>query len=559
MTTALRTPRGRSITVAGDASLVTLERFHTIAERFDSDPRIASVSIVAHGGGEHFLRATAPAGCVVMIAADLGDVVGSTPGESASADEVRSWARRASERGLWHDWLLVDDAALRRAPDFLDASPMDVEERGDPSGSHGRAFEEPAAEGPLRVAIDITWLGPHETGAQVLTTAAIDALARHPGVSTIELFGAADLPGYARHLLSHASVSLGSTSRADVVWFPNQIDQRSSISDARARGRRIVTTYLDLIAYDIPRYHASHDAWSAYRRLQRRIALIVDGITTISADVAKRLHEEVPGLEDARILPVPLGLDHIVAEHVPTLPPAELTDLVQSLAGRPFVLVLGNDFQHKNRDFAIAVWQEVLRAPVSCDLVLAGLHVRGSSSRPEEERLLGSHVDLRGSAHLLDHVGHDARAWLLGNASAVLYPSSAEGFGFVPYEAAAVGVPTTFTSFGPLAELTGVRDVPGAWSVEDHARDLVMLLTDPAHRTARITRLQEAIAAQTWSRFADTLVEFFRRISAMPAVSTSAVGSDSTRDAAALAAVLSSRTWRVAERIRQMRPGSRST
>ena len=33
------------------------------------------------------------------------------------------------------------------------------------------------AGGKLRIAVDVTWLGPYETGAQVLTTAAINALA----------------------------------------------------------------------------------------------------------------------------------------------------------------------------------------------------------------------------------------------------------------------------------------------------------------------------------------------------------------------------------------------
>ena len=73
---------------------------------------------------------------------------------------------------------------------------------------------------------------------------------------------------------------------SDVVWYPNQIDGRSNIAAARRLGARVVTTYLDLIAYDIPRYHGSPEAWQAYRSLQRRIALSVDGITTISADVA---------------------------------------------------------------------------------------------------------------------------------------------------------------------------------------------------------------------------------------------------------------------------------
>ena len=557
----MRTAGGRPVEVIGDASLITLERFNEIGTRLDSDPRIASVSLVAHNSATDqadrngkFLRATAPAGAAIVIAQDATELAG----DAEPATDLAAWSRATSERGLWHDWLLSTDIAVRRAPVLAEPAPMDIEELTDPSGSHYRTFEPPAPTDTITISIDVTWLGPHETGAQVLTTAAIDALARHPRVSAIRLFGAPELPDYARHVLEHPTVSLEQESTdnddaTDIVWFPNQIDQRSNIADARSRGRRLITTYLDLIAYDIPRYHASQESWAAYRRLQRRIALTVDGITTISADVAKRLYQEVPRLETSRILPVPLGLDHIAIADVPAEPPVEVQAIAQSK--KPFVLVLGNDFRHKNRDFAIKVWQRLLARNISCDLVLAGLHVKGSSTHDLEEGLLATHVNLRGSVHTLGHVSHESRAWLLGNAAAVLYPSSAEGFGFVPYEAAAMGVPSTFARFGPLAELTGVTDVPASWNVDAFANDLGLLLTDPAHRDARVTTLQQAIATQTWSAFANTLVDFFATISQMPPVQTSVLGSDSTKDAAALAAVLNSKTWRVAQRLRRTLPG----
>lgn len=561
MNTSMRTAGGRPVQVIGDASLVTLERFNEIGTRLDSDPRIASVSLVAHNSATDqadtngkFLRATAPAGAAIVIAQDATDLAG----DAEPATDLAAWSRATSERGLWHDWLLSTDIAVRRAAVIAEPAPMDIEELTDPSGSHYRTFEPPAPTDTITISIDVTWLGPHETGAQVLTTAAIDALARHPRVSAIRLFGAQELPEYARHVLDHPTVTLEQESTdnddaTDIVWFPNQIDQRSNIADARSRGRRLITTYLDLIAYDIPRYHASQESWAAYRRLQRRIALTVDGITTISADVAKRLYQEVPRLETSRILPVPLGLDHITAADVPAEPPAEVASIAQSK--KPFLLVLGNDFRHKNRDFAIKVWQRLLARNISCDLVLAGLHVKGSSTHDLEEGLLATHVNLRGSVHSFGHVSHESRAWLLGNAAAVLYPSSAEGFGFVPYEAAAMGVPSTFARFGPLAELTGVTDVPASWNVDAFADDLGLLLTDPSHRDARVSTLQQALAKQTWSAFATTLVDFFFKISQLPPVHTSVLGSDSTKDAAALAAVLNSKTWRVAQRLRRTLPG----
>jgi glycosyltransferase involved in cell wall biosynthesis len=394
---------------------------------------------------------------------------------------------------------------------------LDQQELHDPSSSHHTALIEssptPAA---LTVTIDATWLGPHETGAQVLTTAAIEALSRQPGIAAMTLTGIDRLPRYAEHLADLPNVRVASEDpvRADVVWYPNQIDHRSNIGAARALGSRVITTYLDLIAYDIPRYHASDQAWGAYRALQRTIALSVDGITTISADVAQRLLQEVPRLDPQRVRPIPLGLDHITRQ----VPAAEddIRGLAEAVSGRPYLLVLGNDFVHKNRDFAIRVWERILEHGVSCDLVLAGLHVRSSSSKVQEDALLAVHTNLRGRVHTVGHVSSASRTWLLANAAAVIYPSSAEGFGFIPYEAAMCGTPTTFTAFGPLAEISGVTSVPRRWDVAEYAADVIALLTDEQAAGRRIQDLRGVQDRLSWDSFAKELVDFFVHIRSMP-------------------------------------------
>jgi glycosyltransferase involved in cell wall biosynthesis len=550
-----KTARGRRITVVGDPALLTLDRMTAIGDRFDTDPRIATVSIVAHPRyASAFLRSTAPAGCLIAIAQDAQGLVG------VDLTDVSDWARQASERGLWHDWWLSNARDIARADVILEPAVMDVEERNDPSGSHFLALHEAAPRATeLTITVDATWLGPHETGAQVLTTAAVGAMARDERVAGITLIGLAELPDYAAHLIDEPKIRLAAhdepPERADIMWYPNQIDRRSNIAAARGLGRRVITTYLDLIAYDIPRYHASTEAWSAYRAMQRTIALSVDGITTISADVAQHLLKEVPRLDPDRVFPLPLGLDHVAAESAPTEPPAEISTLAKDLAGKDFLLVLGNDFQHKNRDFAIQVWQQVLQQGRVCDLVLAGLHVKSSSSKNSEKALLAKHVDLRGTAHTLGHVSSAARAWLLANAAVVVYPSSAEGFGLVPYEAASLGTPSTFTRFGPLAEVANVTDVPKTWNVDAYAEDVSALLLDESKAADRVAALQQSVAHHTWHSFARQLVDFFIQTAQRPAVLTSTLGSVSAADSAQLAAVLSSRTWRVAQRVRRALPG----
>lgn len=554
----IRSRRGRELVVIGDPALLTMDRLSEFTRRIDTDPRIASLSLVAGPSGPvQWLRSAGPAGPLIAVATDLDDLVG--PADLEAQDGLSDWARRASERGFWHDWWVTSDADVVRAEPVQQETVIDAVELDDPSSAHHAVLRQHRRRpGRLTVTVDATWLGPYETGAQVLTTAALGGLLLQDTVQEVRLVGVASLPPYAAHLADHPKVRVVPAEedppRSDVVWYPNQIDGRSNIAAARRLGARIVTTYLDLIAYDIPRYHGSPEAWQAYRALQRRIALSVDGITTISADVAHRLMEEVPRLEPERVLALPLGLDHISRAQAPDEPGEDLADVVKALKGKRFIAVLGNDFQHKNRDFAIRTWEAVLQSGQPCDLVLAGLHVRGSSSKEQEDDLAARHLDLRGRLHSVGHVSSGSRAWLLANAAAVHYPTSAEGFGFVPYEAAVMGTPATFTDFGPLREISGVTGLPTSWSVESHAADLVALLSDETARQARLDALGAALDRQTWAGFAERLAAFFEEISGLPEVATSAVGADvAAADAAQLSAILSSRTWRATEPLRRLK------
>ena len=550
--TEFTTRKGNRITVAGDPdllALLTLDRIQTIGDRFDTDPRIASVSIYATTNphaNETFLRATAPAGCLIATnGSDLFDL------------EAPDWATAASHRGLWHDWWLTTANDIRKAPVIAEPHAIDLKELEDPSSSHFNALSEtPIDTSNLTLTIDVTWLGPHETGAQVLTTAAIPAIADQPTIASIRLVGLSELPGYAQHVTDHPKVTLQPNmdealeTQTDLVWYPNQIDQRVDISQSRKLGRRVITTYLDLIAYDIGKYHGDENAWAAYRATQRTIALSVDGITTISADVAKRLYQEAPRLDTKRIQPIPLGLDHITTQTIKERPQELKT------SSRPFILVLGNDFQHKNRDFAIDVWQCVLEMGINVDLVLAGLHVKSSSSQEQESIKLKRHTNLRGEATTLGHVSSAERAWLLESAAAVLYPSSAEGFGFVPYEAAILGTPSTFTNFGPLKEISQITTIPTSWNATEYATDLAQLLTEPQIGEQRVNQLREVISTSTWNQFAQGFTEFATKIATMPTVPTSAVTSSTAANE--LAAVLSSKTWRATAPLRRLK-GSRSS
>jgi glycosyltransferase involved in cell wall biosynthesis len=541
-----KTRSGKTITIFGDPQLLTMDRMQSVSEHFDSDPRIASVSLYPTSitsANQTFLRATAPAGCLIAVTQnDLFD------------HRQENWATAASNKGLWHDWYLSTSRDIAKAETLREPSELDQAESQDPSSSHHHHHNSTSIDpNAMSLTVDVTWLGEHETGAQVLTTAAIAALANQERITAITLSGKDELPTYARHLTDHPKVTLNqdnenaqdqTSKQSDILWYPNQIDQRVNIDQARVLGKRVVTTYLDLIAYDIPRYHASPEAHAAYRAMQRKIALSVDGITTISKDVAKRLYQETPRLDHKRIQAIPLGLDHITQESTTTKP----KDFNST---RDFILVLGNDFKHKNREFAIQVWEELLNQGHTIDLVLAGLHVKSSSSKDEEKVLIKKHVNLRGQIHTLGHVTSQERAWLLSNAKAALYPSSAEGFGLVPYEAAAMNTPSTFAAFGPLKEISQLTTLPTDWDKNQFAQDLGQLLESEAAAQQRVNQLTTVINELIWEVFANQLTDFFAKIAELPTVPTAALGSTSTAESAALAQVLSSKSWKLTAPLRK--------
>jgi len=140
-------------------------------------------------------------------------------------------------------------------------------------------------------------------------------------------------------------------------------------------------------------------------------------------------------------------------------------------------------------------------------LVMAGANVPKGSSQAEEALARRAGDDLIVS---MPDVSSGVRTWLLRHASAVLYPTSAEGFGLIPFEAAAMGTPTAHVSFGPLRELIDHPSVPRQWSVDELAGYTHELLMNPSAARENVGRILRGGASLTWDETARGLVEAYR-------------------------------------------------
>lgn len=371
----------------------------------------------------------------------------------------------------------------------------------------------------LRVLMECDVLGPTETGTQVALLATIDALVGHPGIREL-LVGVpgASIPPYAWTTLTRQGVRVvdssgyrfETVSGVDLIYRPYQPTSDLPFGRWREVSSRIVASLLDLIAYENGAYHDSAQSWLDYRASIRAAVGCVDGLVAISQDTARAIAEARLPIAAERVSVVELGTDHLEGADEAERVPSELTR--RGIAGEPFLFVLGAAYPHKNRDLAIKAWRLLLDRGHRLNLVLAG--VMGPASSRNDEALLVAGADTE--PVVLPDVSRAERAWLYRHASVVLYPTSAEGFGLVPFEAAAAGRPCAFVSFGPLAELLdGVGGAASDWTPEAFADAVEGLLTHDG-AASQVAAIRAKSADLTWTRMADRLVAVFLDVLARP-------------------------------------------
>lgn len=478
-------------------------------------------------------------GHCVWLRRDALDLVGGfDPAFSPGYGEEVDYSQRCILRGLRH--VLADDVLVlhhgqaslgvargrnpiqdeheriirARYPYYVSA--VEAAE-SDQHGPLGRALliASRVLRGP-RVTIDGRCLNASMTGTQVHTLELIGALWR-TGAVRLRIVVPVDLGDVARDALvamtGIETVQLDDLERGaapdDVVHRPYQVSGAEDMRWLLQMGRRVVITHQDLIAYRNPGYFAAAEDWQDYRRMTRETLALADRVLFFSEHAARDARSE--GLvEDDRSEVVLIGADH---DLVALDEAATVDQQLLALADRPFLLVLGTDLRHKNRPFALRVFER-LREEHGWDgrLVMAGPSVAHGSSAGDEAAWLALHP--RTAAHVvtLPSVSEAAKAWLLRTTAAVLYPTTYEGFGLLPFEAANAGRPCLSAPVASLRELLPdevTTIVP--WDAAQTAVAAHLVLTD-ADRAAELVRGVRAVAeGLTWDRAAVTVLDAYDR------------------------------------------------
>lgn len=301
----------------------------------------------------------------------------------------------------------------------------------------------------------------------------------------------------------------------DLIHRPFQTTSARDLTMLQTLGLRCIVSQLDCIAYSNPSYMHDAKGWLDYRRVTEAALAMADGVIYISEEgrrEAEHLGLHVPA---ERACVTHLGVDHEFhiddSEQPATVPGADAIH-------PPYLLLLGTDFHHKNRAFALHLAEALtVRHGWTGSLVMAGPVVSVGGSSQEEVALLAQMPALQGRVIRLGAVDEPQKAGLIRNAALVLYPSLREGFGMVPFESASLDTPALTLRISSQQEVLGdavqyfesldaTAGADTAWA----------LMIDEVAGRAQVQAIQAQSARFVWRKVAEDTLCFYDRVLQMP-------------------------------------------
>jgi len=298
--------------------------------------------------------------------------------------------------------------------------------------------------------------------------------------------------------------------RFDVIIRPYQVNSTEELRWMKRIAGRCIVGQLDFISYHNPTYFASDHEWLSQRELTRLTLASVDGVAWISEY----------SLEDGRRSGVVTG-DAVHRVTYCGTNPSHRTSTSQRPAAlhstSRLITVLGVNYLHKNRIFALRVLNQLISQSFDCHLVLAGATPNFGSASTIEHDFLASHPELADHVTILDALSEEEKQWLVSHSSLILYPTLAEGFGLVPFEAARLGTPTLSSRLTSLDEILPL-DIPTVvdFDVVRTAEQIVRILSDSATANSIVEELIKRGNLFTWQRAGRELLTLIDEVLGRP-------------------------------------------
>jgi alpha-1,3-rhamnosyl/mannosyltransferase len=357
----------------------------------------------------------------------------------------------------------------------------------------------------MRITIDATSLLLRSAGVKNYTYHWIEHLRRQAGageeIRAFPLLG--DLP-----TLDHETSALPFFATAPRLAFlaasnwltPMLLDWALADSDVFhasnmvhrvPRRTRLTATLHDLTSLLMPQLHTAGNI-RADRTFFDRILRRADALISVSENTrqdAIRLLRIAP----EKITTIHSGIPEVYFSAAPT----------KRL--RPYVLYVGSIEPRKNLPVLLDAWKQ-LAADLrdQFELVIAG--PAGWSSEATIARI-------RAEATYVGYVPEADLPGLVAGATAFVYPSLYEGFGFPVVQAMAAGVPVVTSSTSCLPEITGgAALLADPRSATEIAAALTKVLESPSLRAEFSARGRERAQHYRWEACAHQSLEFFKMV-----------------------------------------------
>ena len=269
------------------------------------------------------------------------------------------------------------------------------------------------------------------------------------------------------------------------------------------RRAKLTATVHDLTCWLLPETHAPSNV-AADKLFAERILKRADALIAVS---------EATRCDAVRILNLPPEkirvIHHGIADPFFQVKPGD-ADVVRQRLGlaRPYLLFVGTIEPRKNVDRLLNAWRDLSPSTRDAfDLVLAG---------PPGWAQSDTMARLRNPAPGVRYLGYVAEGDLPGlfaGATAFVYPSLYEGFGFPVAQAMAAGTPVITSCVSALPEIAGgaalLMDPLSEASLRDAMEEM---LTSPSRRERSIELGRANASRFTWEECARKSLRFFEEV-----------------------------------------------
>jgi glycosyltransferase involved in cell wall biosynthesis len=202
-------------------------------------------------------------------------------------------------------------------------------------------------------------------------------------------------------------------------------------------------------------------------------ATVICCVSQATLEDARRLVKVREG--KPKLLQVPLGLNYPYRVLLPSEARSRIAGCLGRRLSAPFVLHVGSNLLRKNRE-------AVLRIFALCKDKWDGSLVFAGEPLSESLKALASQLTVADRVVEVPHAASELLEGLYNSATALLFPSTFEGFGWPIAEAQACGCPVLCVNREPMTEVAGGAAMVREVDDEDGFASDLLRLTDDAER-----------------------------------------------------------------------------